>query len=110
MLLPIPICESCWLEKYSKWEPESMDESGHMLMRLVDVQMPKKYNLDEPEICADCESLTVAGIFEVSVNGEGLMPSDFASSFAPSGSYSSDEEDLDGGYEDDSWGYDGSEE
>lgn len=62
--VPVPVCEVCWISSRSTWEPESVDENGHMLVSLVHVEMPKKYNLDEPELCNRCGSMTVSGIFE----------------------------------------------
>jgi hypothetical protein len=78
-----------------------MDESGHMLMKLVEVKIPKKYNLDEPEICSECGSITVAGIFTVVDEKDCLSMSSFQPDSAGSdlteygeGEYGADEDAL----------------
>ena len=62
---PMAICESCYLEDHTRWEPESMDENGTILMKLVGVDVPNKINTESVETCCLCGALTIAGIFEV---------------------------------------------
>jgi hypothetical protein len=62
--IPVPVCELCWLIDHTSWEPESMDESGQVLMRMAGVIVPKKVNEDSVEICSNCGSITVSGIYE----------------------------------------------
>ena len=62
---PMAICESCYLEDHTRWEPESMDENGTILMKLVGVDVPDKVNTESVETCCLCGALTIAGIFEV---------------------------------------------
>ena len=45
------ICESCYLEDHTRWEPESMDENGTILMKLVGVDVPDKVNTESVETC-----------------------------------------------------------
>jgi hypothetical protein len=64
VISPMAICESCWLEEHTKWEPESVDEKGKILMRLKGVDVPEKVNNGNVEVCVICGGITVAGIFE----------------------------------------------
>lgn len=59
------ICEVCYLTDHARWEPESMDELGHVLMALSGVDVPVKINTNAVETCCYCGSITVAGIFEM---------------------------------------------
>lgn len=61
---PMAVCESCWLTDHSRWEPESMDSTGNILMKLLGVDVPHKVNTGEVEVCCMCGSLTVSGIYE----------------------------------------------
>lgn len=63
VLVPVPICEVCWLIEHTTWEPESIDQHGKLLMRLVGVDVPEKVNTDSVEICGVCNSITVSGIY-----------------------------------------------
>lgn len=65
MKYPAPLCEVCWIEKTAVWEPHSMDDSGNIMMRLKDVDVPVKYNTGMVETCERCGKLTVAGIYEL---------------------------------------------
>lgn len=65
LLIPVPICEVCWLIEHTNWEPESMDENGKILMRLTGVDIPEKVNTDSVDVCSDCGSITVCGIYEL---------------------------------------------
>ena len=62
---PMSLCEVCWLKDHARWEPESMDSSGDILMRLTGVDVPVKVNTGAVEVCTNCGSITVAGIFEM---------------------------------------------
>jgi hypothetical protein len=63
-LKPLAVCENCWLSDHSRWEPESMDSTGNVLMKLVGVDVPTKVNTGEVEICCMCGGLSVSGIYE----------------------------------------------
>jgi hypothetical protein len=67
---PMALCEICFLEDHTRWEPESMDEEGRVLMKLVGVDVPEKINTESVEICCMCGAITVSGIFEM------MCPSD----------------------------------
>lgn len=41
-----------------------MDENGQILMRLTGVDVPEKINTESVDICADCGSITVSGIYD----------------------------------------------
>ena len=43
-MTPIAICEDCWLAEHVRWEPESIDETGSILMRLSGVDVPEKFS------------------------------------------------------------------
>lgn len=64
MFLQMPVCEQCWIKDHASWEPESMDENGNILMKLVNVGVPVKINTKEAEVCSECGDITVAGIYE----------------------------------------------
>jgi hypothetical protein len=67
---PMPVCEACWLESHTKWEPESVDEKGKILMRLKGVDVPEKVNNGNVEVCVMCGGITIAGIFELKLSNE----------------------------------------
>ena len=62
---PVPLCEVCWLIDHTFWEPESMTSDGKIVMQLVKVDVPDKINTESVEICFECGSITVAGIYEL---------------------------------------------
>jgi len=62
---PVALCEACWLKDHARWEPESMDSKGDILMRLTGVDVPVKVNTGAVEVCTNCGNITVAGIFEM---------------------------------------------
>lgn len=62
--VPVALCEVCWLIEHTDWEPESMDEDGQILMRLTGIDVPEKVNTDSVDVCCDCGSITIAGIYE----------------------------------------------
>lgn len=63
--VPVPICEVCWLIDHTIWEPESVTEDGKIVMRLTGVDVPEKHNTNSVEICAECGSITISGIYEL---------------------------------------------
>lgn len=42
-----------------------MDDSGNIMMRLKDVEIPMKYNTGVVEICEYCGKVTIAGIYHL---------------------------------------------
>lgn len=62
-LAPMAICESCWLVENTRWEPESMDEKGRIMLRLTGVGMPEMVGAESVEVCCMCGELTVVGIY-----------------------------------------------
>ena len=62
-LSPMAICESCWLVENTRWEPESMDENGRIMLRLTGVGMPEMVGAESVEVCCMCGELTVVGIY-----------------------------------------------
>jgi len=70
VISPLPVCESCWIENHAKWEPESMDINGRILMRLKGVEVPSKVNNGSVEVCSMCGSVTIAGIYEMKLTSE----------------------------------------
>ena len=67
---PMALCELCYLDDHTRWEPESMNENGEILMRLTGVDVPNKVNTETVETCCMCGGLTVAGIFEMRIPTE----------------------------------------
>lgn len=65
MQVPVPLCETCWLIDHTRWEPESMNSAGQILMRLTGVDVPEKVNTESVEVCGLCGSITVAGIYDM---------------------------------------------
>lgn len=65
ILSPLPTCEVCWLKGHTKWEPESCDGDGNILMRLKGVDIPQKYNTQTVEVCSQCGNITISGIYEL---------------------------------------------
>jgi hypothetical protein len=70
VISPFPVCESCWMGEHAKWEPESMDKNGRIIMRLKGVEVPSKINNGSVEVCAMCGSVTIAGIYELTLTSE----------------------------------------
>lgn len=62
-LSPMAMCESCWLVENTRWEPESMDENGRIMLRLTGVGMPQIVPSETVEVCCMCGELTVVGIY-----------------------------------------------
>ena len=67
---PQPVCEKCWLKDHTHWEPESVDDTGNILIRLKGVDVPIKYNTGQVETCSECGEITVAGIIEHEAKGD----------------------------------------
>lgn len=59
------VCESCFLASHTRWEPESMDDTGNILMKLIGVDVPLKINNGSVEVCCECGGLTISGIYEL---------------------------------------------
>lgn len=62
---PMALCEICFLEDHMTWEPQSMDENGRVVMRLVGVDVPEKINTESVETCCMCGAITIAGIYQM---------------------------------------------
>ena len=65
VLSPMPVCEVCWLKDHAHWEPQSVDDTGNILMRLRGVDMPDKISVGSVETCSECGKLTISGIYEM---------------------------------------------
>lgn len=63
-LTAMAVCESCFLIDHTRWEPESMDSMGVIMMKLVGVDVPIKINNGTVEVCCMCGGLTISGIYE----------------------------------------------
>ena len=63
-MVPMAVCETCWLSDHTRWEPESMNETGNILLKLVGIDVPQKVNTGEVDVCCMCGSITVGGIYE----------------------------------------------
>ena len=70
---PVPICEACWVKENAQWEPESMDGSGNILMRLKGIPLPEMYMNSSVENCSECSSITIVGIYK-NVEPEVVFP------------------------------------
>lgn len=73
----LPVCEKCWLSSHTMWEPESMDREGNILMKLINVEVPKKINTRKPDICSECGEMTVSGIYDIKDPGGAMFMEDF---------------------------------
>ena len=74
------VCEQCWLDSHTKWEPESMDENGTLMMGLVGVELPEIRDFGTVETCSMCGSLTIAGIYEMMPEGDVYFSGDIGQS------------------------------
>jgi len=63
--LPYAICEMCWLDEHARWEPESISETGSILIKLVGVDSPEILKPGSVEVCCMCGTITIAGIYEM---------------------------------------------
>lgn len=59
----VPICERCWINENSTWEPESVDEDGGITTRLVSITLPIKLVPGSANDCYICDKITVVGIY-----------------------------------------------
>ena len=59
----VPICERCWINENSVWEPESVDEEGGITTRLVSITLPIKLVPGSANDCYICDKITVVGIY-----------------------------------------------
>ena len=60
----VAVCEKCWIDKHSKWEPESVDDKGNIKLRLTGVTTPYFGVRGVVEICTLCGKVTIAGIYD----------------------------------------------
>lgn len=60
---PLAICESCWLVENARYVPESIDENGRVIVRLMGVGLPDSVRAESVEICCMCGELTIVGIY-----------------------------------------------
>lgn len=59
----VPICERCWIDENSVWEPDSVDEKGNIITRLVSVNVPIQLAPGAVNECITCGRVTVVGIY-----------------------------------------------
>ena len=62
---PLALCEMCWLDEHARWEPESVNEYGNILMKLTGVDSPEIFKPGSVEVCCMCGTITIAGIYEM---------------------------------------------
>ena len=62
---PVPVCEACYVKKYAQWEPESIDQTGNILMRLKGIPTPRQYDIGTVENCHNCGLVTICGIYDM---------------------------------------------
>lgn len=65
VLVPMPFCEQCWLDSHTNWEPESIDQNGRIMIKLVGVDIPEIKSVGSVDVCCMCGSITIAGIYEL---------------------------------------------
>ena len=65
VLVPMAVCEACWITDHSHWQPESIDENGSVNMRLTGVDLPDSVSLGSVDVCALCGGVTISGIYEL---------------------------------------------
>lgn len=58
-----PQCELCWIRENSTWEPDSVDENGNIITRLVSVTVPLNLVPGAVQECISCGKVTVVGIY-----------------------------------------------
>lgn len=58
-----PLCEKCWIEENSIWEPDGVSEDGRLVTRLVKVAIPLNIMTGKINFCCMCGNLTVVGIY-----------------------------------------------
>lgn len=65
VLSPMAMCEICWLQDNANWEPQSVNEEGNIMMRLVGVKTPEIFEPGNVDVCCMCGAITIAGIYEL---------------------------------------------
>jgi len=58
----VPVCEKCWIDNNSFWEPESVSQDGKLVSRLIGVKVPMELSPEVNE-CYSCGEVTVVGIY-----------------------------------------------
>lgn len=76
MITPMALCELCWIETHSKWEPQSINEEGSIMVKLVGVDMPTVVNVGTVDVCCMCGAVTIAGIYELKKQEEVYFTND----------------------------------
>lgn len=92
MVSPMALCELCWMEEHSKWEPQSVNENGNILVKLVGVDIPVIINTGSVDVCCMCGSITIAGIYELKKQEEIYFTNDEFSKDFEFNFYSTDDE------------------
>lgn len=59
----LPVCEKCWLDENTIWEPEGVDEDGNIVSRLSGIAIPESLIPGKVHICCMCADLTIVGLF-----------------------------------------------
>lgn len=58
-----PVCERCWIDRESQWEPADPAEPDNGLERLVSIRRPVRVADDTPiEVCCLCGLPTIVGL------------------------------------------------
>ena len=65
VFVPVPVCEVCWLIEHTNWEPEAMTSDGKLIMKLTGVDVPTRADTESVDVCSDCGSITIAGIYDL---------------------------------------------
>lgn len=58
-----PICEKCWLDENTYWEPEGVDEDGMIISKLTKIALPGDLELGKVQTCCMCADITVVGLY-----------------------------------------------
>lgn len=64
-MVPMPVCEICWILDHTRWEPESIGEDGNVLVKLVGIDTPDIISSGSTDVCSICGGITIAGIYEL---------------------------------------------
>lgn len=59
----VPQCERCWVDENSVWEPDSVDEKGNIITKLISVNVPIQLSPGAVSECFTCGRVTVVGIY-----------------------------------------------
>jgi hypothetical protein len=81
LVVAMAVCESCYLVDHVRWQPESMDNTGSVMMRLVGVDVPIKINSGSVEVCCMCGGITISGIYEFKDPSDVLFDDDGTDKF-----------------------------